>query len=49
MEKPGARAARSAGEVGEESDTVIVMVRDYQQVKDTVFPPGGALGGMRVV
>lgn len=46
MEKLGARAARSAREVGEESDTVIVMVRDYQQVKNTVFPPDGALGGM---
>lgn len=46
MEKLSARAARSAREVGEESDTVIVMVRDYQQLKATVFPPDGALGGM---
>jgi len=47
MEKLGARVAGSAGEVGKESDTVIVMVRDYQQIKDVVFPPGGALNGMR--
>ena len=47
MEKLGARAAESAGELGKESDTVIVMVRDYQQVKDTVFLPRGALSGMR--
>jgi len=47
MEKLGAMVAESAGEVGKKSDTVIVMVRDYQQVKDTVFPPRGALSGMR--
>jgi len=47
MEKLGARIAGSAGEVGRDSDTVIVMVRDYQQVKDVVFPPGGVLSGMR--
>ncbi|MBL7126006.1 MAG: NAD(P)-dependent oxidoreductase [Dehalococcoidales bacterium] len=47
MEKLGARVAKSAREVGEESDTVVVMVRDYQQVKDSLFPPDGALGGMR--
>jgi len=47
MEKLGARVARSAREAGEESDTVIVMVRDYQQVKEVALPPDGALGGMR--
>ena len=47
MEKLGARIAGSTGEVGEKSDTVIVMVRDYQQVKNAVFPPGGVLSGMR--
>ena len=47
MEKLGARVAKSARELGEESDTVVVMVRDYQQVKDSLFPPDGALGGMR--
>lgn len=47
MEKIGARVAGSAGEIGKESDAVIVMVRDYKQVKDVVFPPGGALSGMR--
>lgn len=47
MEKLGARIAGNAGEVGRDSDTVIVMVRDYQQVKDVGFPPGGALSGMR--
>ena len=47
MEKLGARVAKSAREVGEESDTVIVMVLDFQQVKTAVLPPEGALGGMR--
>lgn len=47
MAKLGARAAKSAREVGEESDTVIIMVLDYQQVRDAVFPPDGALSGMR--
>ncbi len=47
MAKLGARVARSAREVGEESDTVIVMVLDFQQVKDAVLPPDGTLGGMR--
>ncbi len=47
MEKLGARVARSAREAGEESDMVIVMVRDYQQVKEVALPPDGALGGMR--
>ena len=47
MEKLGARVAKSAREVGEESDTVIVMVLDFQQVKNAILPPDGALGGMR--
>ena len=47
MEKLGARVTKSAREVGEESDTVIVMVLDFQQVKTAVLPPEGALGGMR--
>ncbi len=47
MKKIGARVAGSAGEVGKESEAVIIMVRDYQQVKDVVLPPGGALSGMR--
>lgn len=47
MEKLGARVAKSAREVGEESDTVIVMVLDFQQVKAAVLSPDGALGGMR--
>jgi len=47
MEKLGARIAGNTGEVGRDSDTVIVMVRDYQQVKDVGFPPGGVLSGMR--
>lgn len=46
MAKLGARAARSTREVGQESDTVIVMVLDYQQIKDSVFPPDGVLSGM---
>lgn len=47
MEKLGARVAKSTRDLGKESDTVVVMVRDYQQVKDSLFPPDGALGGMR--
>ncbi len=47
MEKLGARIVKSAREVGEESDTVIVMVLDFQQVKNAILPPDGALGGMR--
>jgi len=47
MAKLGARVAENAREVGSESDTVVVMVLSYQQVKDAVFPPHGALGGMR--
>jgi 3-hydroxyisobutyrate dehydrogenase len=47
MEKLGARVAGSAREVGKESDTVIVMVLDFQQMKRAVLPPDGVLGGMR--
>ncbi len=47
MEKLGASVAGSAREVGEESDTVFVMVRTYPQVQEAVSPPDGALGGMR--
>jgi len=47
MEKLGVRIAKSTRDLGKESDTIVVMVRDYQQVKDSVFPPDGALEGMR--
>jgi 3-hydroxyisobutyrate dehydrogenase len=42
----GASVATSGQEVGESSDAVIVMVADYAQLKEVVFPPRGALGGM---
>lgn len=47
MEKLGAKIARSAKEIGKENDTVVVMVRNHPQIKEVVFPPEGALGGMQ--
>lgn len=47
MERLGARVAKSAKEVGKESDTVFIMVLNYPQVKEAVLPPKGALAGMQ--
>lgn len=47
LEKMGARAARSVLEVGETSDTVVVMVLNCRQVQEVTFPPQGLLGSMR--
>ncbi len=47
MKKLGAKIAKSAEEVGRESDTVVVMVLTYPQVKEVVLPPAGVLSGMR--
>lgn len=47
MKKLGAKVAKSAKEVGAASDTVIVMVLNYPQMKEAVFPPEGVLGGMK--
>jgi len=47
MEKLGAKIARSAKELGQECDTVVVMLRNHPQIKEVVFPPEGALGGMQ--
>jgi 3-hydroxyisobutyrate dehydrogenase-like beta-hydroxyacid dehydrogenase len=47
LAKLGAKVAKSAKEVGRESDIVVVMVSSYSQVKEAAFPPEGALGGMR--
>ncbi len=47
MEKLGAKVAKSAKEVGKESDTVIIMVLNYPQIKEAVLPPEGALAGMQ--
>ena len=47
MEKLGAKVASSIKEVGKESDTVVVMVLNYPQIKEVVLPPEGVLGGMR--
>ncbi len=47
MKKLGANIAQNAGEVGKASDTVVVMVLDYPQIKEAVFPPEGVLGGMQ--
>ena len=47
MRKLGANIAKSAKELGQECDTVVVMVLNYPQIKNAVFPPEGVLGGMR--
>jgi len=47
MRKLGANIAKSAKELGQECDTVVVMVLNYPQLKNAVFPPEGVLGGMR--
>ena len=47
MERIGANIAKSAKEVGKASDTVVVMVLNYPQIKEVVFPPGGVLSGMK--
>jgi len=47
IEKLGARIANSTIELGQESDLVIVMVTDYDQVKKAVLAPEGALKGMK--
>jgi len=47
LAKLGAKVAKSAKEVGRESDIVVVMASSYSQVKEAAFPPEGALGGMR--
>jgi len=47
MEKLGAKVAKSAKELGQECDTVVVMVLNYPQIQNVVFPPEGVLGGMR--
>ncbi|MEE9399012.1 MAG: NAD(P)-binding domain-containing protein, partial [Dehalococcoidales bacterium] len=46
MEKLGAKVARSVRELGKDCDSVVVMVSDYSQVKEVVFPPEGVLAGM---
>jgi len=46
MEKLGANIAKSVKEVGEVSDTVVVMVLTYPQVKQVIAPPDGLLGVM---
>jgi len=47
MEKLGANIVNNVQEVGEISDTVVVMVLNYPQIKEVVLPPGGVLGGMQ--
>ena len=47
MEKLGSKITGNARELGSQSDTVVVMVRTYPQLKRAVFPPEGVLGGMR--
>lgn len=47
LAKAGAKIARSARELGGQSDTVVVMVVNYPQLKEAVFPPGGVLSGMK--
>ena len=47
MEKLGAKVAKSFKEVGEECDTVVVMVLNYPQIKQVVLPPEGLLSSLR--
>jgi 3-hydroxyisobutyrate dehydrogenase-like beta-hydroxyacid dehydrogenase len=47
MRKLGAKVVNGAKELGKKSDTVVVVVRTYPQVKQVVFPPEGVLGGMQ--
>lgn len=47
MEKLGANIAKSVKELGKVSDTVVVMVLNYPQVKQVIASPDGLLGGMR--
>ena len=47
MEKLGANIAKSVKELGKVSDTVVVMVLNYPQIKQILTPPDGLLGGMR--
>ena len=47
MEKLGANIAKSVKELGKVSDTVVVMVLNYPQIKQIIAPPDGLLGGMR--
>ena len=46
LREMGAEIAGSAREVGQKSDTVVVMVPGYSQMKEAVLPPDGVLGGM---
>ncbi len=47
LKEMGAKIAGSARETGEASDTVVVMVPGYSQIKDCVLSPDGVLSGMR--
>jgi len=47
MERLGAKVAKSAKELGQHCDTVVVMVLNYPQIQNAVFPPEGALSGMQ--
>ncbi len=47
MEKLGAKVAKSVKKVGEECDTVVVMVLNYPQTKQVVLPPEGLLSSLR--
>jgi 3-hydroxyisobutyrate dehydrogenase-like beta-hydroxyacid dehydrogenase len=47
MEKIGVKVAKSTKELGQQCDTIVVMVLNYPQIKEVVFPPEGVLGGMK--
>ena len=47
MKKLGAKVAKSVKKVGEECDTVVVMVLNYPQIKQVVLPPEGLLSSLR--
>jgi 3-hydroxyisobutyrate dehydrogenase len=46
MERLGARIAKSVKETAKGNDAVIVMVLNYPQIKEVVFPPQGVLSEM---
>lgn len=46
MEKLGAEVAVSAKHLGQQSDVVVVMVINYEQVKEALLSSEGALNGM---
>ncbi len=47
LEKLGAKSAHSLAQLGEENDTIIVMVLDYKQIQEVAFSAAGITNGMK--